>query len=253
MDVQRISKLMAKRLGFAFLAALLFMACGGGSSAQTGQWPKQADPQTFQKLMQEHPEALVLDVRTPGETAKGMIAGAQAMDFNSPDFKQQAASLPKDKPVLVYCLSGGRSRAAADYLRRQGYAEVTELQGGILQWKAANLALESSPNTPVQQAMTLEAFESRVQSESYVLVDFQAKWCKPCQMMKPDIQRLLSEQSELRLIDVDVDASPAIADAYQVQALPTLHWYKEGKLINSTLGLQSFDELKGLWEKLKKN
>ncbi len=253
MDVQRISQLIPKRIGLAFFAALLFMACGGGSSAQTEPWPKQADAAAFQKLMQQHPEAVVLDVRTSGEIAKGMIAGARHMDYNSPDFRQQAASLPKDKPVLVYCLSGGRSKAAADYLRRQGYAEVTELQGGILQWKAANLALEISPNTAVQQAMTLEAFESRVQSESYVLVDFQAKWCKPCQIMKPDIQRLLNEQPELSLIDVDVDASPAIADRYQVQALPTLHWYKNGKLVQSTLGLQSFDELKGYWEILKKN
>lgn len=253
MDVQRISQLMDKRLGLSFLAVLLFMACGGGSSAQTGQWPEQANAQTFQKLMQEHPEAVVLDVRTPGETAKGMIAGAQEMDFNSPDFREQAASLPKDKPVLVYCLSGGRSKAAADYLRRQGFAEVTELQGGILQWKAANLPLETPQNKAVEQAMTLEAFESQVRSEAYVLVDFQAKWCKPCQIMKPDIQQLLREQPELSLIDVDVDASPAIADAYQVQALPTLHWYKEGKLMNTTLGLQSLDELKALWEKLKKN
>ena len=253
MDVQRISQLIAKRLGLPFLAALLLMACGGGSSAQTGQWPKQADPKAFQMLINEHPEAVVLDVRTPGETAKGMIAGAKHMDFNSPDFKQQAASLPKEKPVLVYCLSGSRSKAAADYLRRQGFAEVTELQGGILQWKAASFALETSPNTALNQAMTLEEYKLRVQSEAYVLVDFQAKWCRPCQIMKPDIQRLLNEESELRLIDVDVDASPAIAEAYQVQALPTLHWYKKGKLMSSTLGLQSFDELKALWLKLKKN
>ena len=63
MDVQRISQLIARRLGLPFLAALLLMACGGGSSAQTGQWPKQADPKAFQMLINEHPEAVVLDVR----------------------------------------------------------------------------------------------------------------------------------------------------------------------------------------------
>lgn len=59
------------------------MACGGGSSAQTEPWPKQADAAAFQKLMQQHPEAVVLDVRTSGEIAKGMIAGARHMDYNS--------------------------------------------------------------------------------------------------------------------------------------------------------------------------
>ena len=52
-----------------------------------------------------------LDVRTPGEIARGKIAGAVEMDFHAPDFQQQFARLDKDKTYLVYCASGVRSRS----------------------------------------------------------------------------------------------------------------------------------------------
>ena len=81
------------------------------------------------------PNTVVLDVRSPDETAAGYLEGAQMLDFNSGEF---AAALPKLDPeaeYLVYCRSGNRAGQAIAMMQQNGFENVTNL--GSLQ-DAAN-------------------------------------------------------------------------------------------------------------------
>ena len=126
------------------IALLALMACGNGehneantqnaSTEQTAQATvKNVDAKEFKSLV-EKGDGIVLDVRTPQETAQGVIPNAVTIDFYSPDFKEQVANLDKSKPVYVYCKSGGRSSNAAQILKDLGFKEIYNLNGGITAW-----------------------------------------------------------------------------------------------------------------------
>lgn len=81
------------------------------------------------------PDAQIIDVRTDAEVAQGMIPNAEQMDVADWNgFVAATKSLDPDKPVLVYCKSGGRSNRAATYLVENGFTEVYDLGGGITDW-----------------------------------------------------------------------------------------------------------------------
>jgi rhodanese-related sulfurtransferase len=77
---------------------------------------------------------LLLDVRTPGEFAGGSIAGAINIDYTAADFSQQIDGLSKDKPVYLFCQSGGRSGKALKVFTDKGFPEVYNLIGGYGAW-----------------------------------------------------------------------------------------------------------------------
>ena len=75
-------------------------------------------------------DAYLIDVRTPGEQADGMLEGAIAMDYNGEGFRQNAAALDDGRPVFVYCAKGGRSAGAAEVFEELGFGRVVDLEGG---------------------------------------------------------------------------------------------------------------------------
>lgn len=89
-------------------------------------------------------DALVLDVRTEAEYKGGFIGEAQNITPAELASKMKSLLSHKDKPVLVYCQSGGRSASAARQLVKEGFTQVSNLSGGILAWKSAGLPI----NTP---------------------------------------------------------------------------------------------------------
>ena len=91
----------------------------------------------FEKEVTSNKEKVILDVRTPSEFNSGHLAQARLMNVNDKNFTQQISTLPKDKPVYVYCAAGVRSNKAAKILRQQGFTHVFELSGGIQAWQAA--------------------------------------------------------------------------------------------------------------------
>ena len=75
----------------------------------------------------------VIDVRTPQETAAGVIAGAKLIPVDQ--IESRVKELPKDgKPMLVYCAGGGRSAAACEFLSRNGFENLFNLEGGFMSW-----------------------------------------------------------------------------------------------------------------------
>ncbi len=71
-----------------------------------------------------------------------------------------------------------------------------------------------------------------------VFVDFFAEWCGPCQMLAPVLEEMdrNGEFGDIKVIKVDVDEAPEIAAKFNVQSIPTLLLFEDGKLIDSRLG-----------------
>lgn len=82
------------------------------------------------------PEIILMDVRTPEETADGKIEGAMELDFRSPDFAQKLDELDKEKTYLIYCRSGNRSGQACDMMAKKGFKKLYNLDGGFMAWSS---------------------------------------------------------------------------------------------------------------------
>lgn len=86
----------------------------------------------WQKAMEMNKAgALLIDVRTPAEVAKGMAA-ATAINIPLQEIPQRLSEFPKDKDLLIYCRSGKRSMAASKFLVENGYTRVFNIDGGIM-------------------------------------------------------------------------------------------------------------------------
>ena len=102
------------------------------------------------------------------------------------------------------------------------------------------------------EIFTSENFEQAVLGASLpVIVDFSATWCGPCKMMAPTLEKLAEEYSGTVLIGkIDVEENMDIAMKYRVMNVPTLLIFKDGKILNTMVGLQNGNTLKKVIEGL---
>ena len=76
----------------------------------------------------------LVDVRTPEEYDAGHIEKAVNIDFLAEGFENAIQEIDKDRPVFIYCRSGGRSGQAARLMKELGFKKVYDLKGGFLNW-----------------------------------------------------------------------------------------------------------------------
>jgi rhodanese-related sulfurtransferase len=88
------------------------------------------EPKEFLTKFKATKDAQLLDVRTPEEVAEGALEGAQNINFYDTDFKDKLSKLDKNKPVFVYCRSGGRSGKCAQMCKDMGFKEIYDMKGG---------------------------------------------------------------------------------------------------------------------------
>jgi thioredoxin 1 len=185
----------------------------------------------FEKKLSDG-NAQLIDVRTPEEYNQGHLKGALNYNINSSEFENQLSKLDKNKPVLVYCLSGGRSGSAAEMMADKGFTEVYNMQGGIMKWIAANKKLDEVIVSATNKGMTEADFNQLLKSDKFVLVDYNAKWCKPCLRMAPMLDVFMEKRKEkLVLVKIDADENKNLLRERRIESLPVLELYKDGKLI----------------------
>jgi rhodanese-related sulfurtransferase len=122
-----------------FITALCFGSLACGEPAQkTGA--THLDPTEAASLLADKEKSkrlVVLDIRTGEEFRGGAMEDARNIDFYE-DFESEVAKLDKDKPYLVYCASGWRSRKALEVFRKLGFKEIYHLDGGFGAWRRVN-------------------------------------------------------------------------------------------------------------------
>jgi rhodanese-related sulfurtransferase len=87
-------------------------------------------------------DAVVLDVREPGEFAQSHILNARNVPLGELEARIKDLERFKEKPVIVSCATGNRSGTAASILRKRGFTNVVNLAGGVAAWQQAGLPTE---------------------------------------------------------------------------------------------------------------
>jgi len=129
------------------LLVLLVLLLGGGGHAVAGGVPR-VGPDQAQMLLQK-PDILLLDVRTVTEHREQHIPGTDALiPVQELASRLKELEYAKKRPILVYCRSGNRSLQAAELLKKHGFQDVTDLEGGILAWDTKGYATEKGAFVP---------------------------------------------------------------------------------------------------------
>lgn len=119
------------------ISILLIIGVGCKSKSthkDTGITFKDVNVSEANKMIQDNQDLVILDVRTPEETDKGVIPNAIIIDFYNDNFDSEIAKLDKSKSYLVYCRSGGRSVGASNKMIEAGFSNVTNMKGGYSAW-----------------------------------------------------------------------------------------------------------------------
>ena len=120
------------------IAAVVMIGCGGKSDSNVEVVP----PRQYQSMLDNDPNAYLVDARKPDEYAAGHLKGAHLINWLDTDtYKQSFEDFDKSKTIYIYCRSGRRSNEAAVWLAGNGY-RVVDLKGGILEWNAEGMPTE---------------------------------------------------------------------------------------------------------------
>lgn len=217
-------------IGLSVLTAAFF-GCSNGKS----QSKESLTATEFAEKVNDTPNAVVLDVRTPDEFSKGHLSNAVNIDWKGTDFDGQTAKLDKSTPVFVYCMSGSRSASAANKMRTDGFKEVYELKGGIMKWREANLP--ETTETPASEGMNRQQFNNLIQSDKLVLVDFYADWCAPCKKMEPYLNEISKDMTDkVTVVRINADDNKELLKELQISSLPVLQLYKSNVQVWTNTG-----------------
>ena len=128
---------------FLFFLAVGFLSCQADQKKIDKPEPVEVTkPQLIditveqaRELISTNPEIIFIDVRTPEETAEGMIPGAMQLDVKSDHFNKHISALNKDQSYAVYCRSGKRSTKATKIMVEEGFRDLRNVEGGYLAWQ----------------------------------------------------------------------------------------------------------------------
>lgn len=85
--------------------------------------------------------------------------------------------------------------------------------------------------------------------EGLTLVDFYATWCMPCKMLAPNVEKVSEEINSVKFIKVDTDEAMDLAMKYGISAIPALFLFKDGQVVDKSVGFVSENEIKDLIKK----
>lgn len=82
-----------------------------------------------------------------------------------------------------------------------------------------------------------DSFISKVlEEEGLVIVDFSARWCGPCRMLSPVLEKISKENEGVKITKIDIDESPIVSNRYNIQSIPKLLFFKGGEIVDEIVG-----------------
>ncbi|MGB7528011.1 thioredoxin domain-containing protein [Sphingobacterium cellulitidis] len=230
---------------------LLFTALIGIACLQVNA-QEMIDAKKMEEVIAK-PQTQLLDVRTAGEYAGGHIPNSVNVDWKEKEkFEESIKNLDKDQPVYVYCLGGGRSKQAAEFLTGIGF-KVYDYSGGMMDWRSAEKP-EIKPDTAKEaKGLSTEDFDKIINSSELVLVNFSAVWCAPCQELKPTIDKIEKEQAgKVKVVRIDADQNKNLMKVLNVRGIPQLILYKNAEQAWNKTGVATEAEILAQVKKAKK-
>lgn len=98
--------------------------------------------------------------------------------------------------------------------------------------------------------ITNENYETVLNSDTPILVDFWASWCGPCKMVGPVIESLAEEyEGKIAICKLNVDENPDIATQYKIMSIPTVMIMKNGEVVDKAVGVRTKEEYQNMIEK----
>ena len=88
--------------------------------------------------------------------------------------------------------------------------------------------------------------EEVLNSDKPVLVDFWAPWCGPCRMVLPIIEEIAEENEDIKVVKINVDEDPELANQFGVMTIPTLYVFKNGEAVNHRSGAMPKEQILAL-------
>ena len=86
-------------------------------------------------------------------------------------------------------------------------------------------------------------FDEIISSSELTIIDFSATWCMPCRMLAPILEQVADKMENVSFYNLDIDVNEDIAKRYRIFSVPTLLAFKEGKMIDSLVGLNSYEDV----------
>jgi len=120
---------------FFFFTASLLTNCGSSTDQTTlNNTDGKVSIATFKSKLAATKNPQLIDVRTPQEFNGGSLDYATNMDFRSQNLENQLNTLDKTNPVFIFCQAGGRSGKCYQKMKKMGFSEVYDMEGGYGAW-----------------------------------------------------------------------------------------------------------------------
>jgi rhodanese-related sulfurtransferase len=118
----------------ALVATSIVVAAILSGCSSTSGTLETVSPDAAAIVIADESSEIILDIRTPQEFSEGVIEGANNIDFYEPTFAADLDALDKGAHYVVYCRSGNRSGQAMSTFEDLGFTNITEIDGGIVNW-----------------------------------------------------------------------------------------------------------------------
>ena len=224
-----------------FLIIIFFISCSNKNTLVY----KKTDILSLDKILNDT-DIIILDVRTSEEINAGYIPNSTFIDYYDKNFENKINLIDPSKKIYTLCKSGGRSVKAAEILSKNGFRNVYNLEGGFMRWKAnkmpydINLVNNDSSNTDLISEISLD---SLIKNNTNTLIYISTKWCSPCKKMEPIIDKLVDNNSSLKVIKIDLDANTYAQERFDVKSLPALVLYENNSVVWHKNGIIAYDDL----------
>jgi len=86
------------------------------------------------------------------------------------------------------------------------------------------------------EEITDKEFEETIKNNKKVIVDVYADWCYPCKILSPILEELSKKYKEIKFVKLNADNNIYTVEKFKIRSIPTLLYFKEGKLVNITVG-----------------